>query len=429
MIISNSVAHVQRSRVLARGLLVALAIVVAGISPRAQSFSSGSDGSDGALTVAANQGTIIFDPRDTVRWGRVLDPDGDGVYNFTTIVIGSGSTLRLQGDKVNKPVFWLASGDVIINGALDLSGASAAYTQDLSLRRQVTIPGSGGYAGGAGGIIGGVLPTPGEGPGGGSGGASNGGGSLVNGKGGTFTGDRYLIPLVGGSGGEGALGGGNTNNNYLGGGAGAGAILIASSTSIALGGSVAAVGGNGAGYNNWGGGGSGGAIRLVAPTLSGSGTLNVNGGGSAGGVFNGSNGWVRLEGFVISSSFLLTTGGTFVTRGSPVDPSSLRPASSIRVTAINGIPVSANPSGSFVLPDVTIVNNGPVNVDIQATGIPNGTVVTLQVYPQIPTDPTTVNLPTAQATLAGTLQSSTATATFTFPYGFSRGFVRASWTQ
>jgi hypothetical protein len=99
------------------------------------------------------------------------------------------------------------------------------------------------------------------------------------------------------------------------------------------------------------------------------------------------------------------------------------------VTAINGIPVPSNPSGSFVLPDVTFNNGGPVNVDLTATGIPPGTVVTLQVYPQSPTDNTTVNLPTAQATLGGTLQSSTATATFTFPYGFSRGFVRASWTQ
>ena len=74
-------------------------------------------------------------------------------------------------------------------------------------------------------------------------------------------------------------------------------------------------------------------------------------------------------------------------------------------------------------------SNSPVNVDIAVTGIPPGMVVTLQVYAQAPTGTTIVNLPTAQATLAGTLQSSTATATFTFPYGFSRGFVRASWTQ
>jgi len=90
------------------------------------------------------------------------------------------------------------------------------------------------------------------------------------------------------------------------------------------------------------------------------------------------------------------------------------------VAAIDGIPVPSSPAGSFVLPDVTMSKVGSVNVDIQATGIPPGTVVTLQVYPQSPTDQTTVNLPTAQATLAGTLGSSTATVAFTFPYGFSR---------
>ena len=41
----------------------------------------------------------------------------------------------------------------------------------------------------------------------------------------------------------------------------------------------------------------------------------------------------------------------------------------------------------------------------------------------------TVNLPPAQATLVGTLESSTATATFNFSYGLSRCFIRASWTQ
>ena len=187
------------------------------------------------------------------------------------------------------------------------------------------------------------------------------------------------------------------------------------------------------GASRCGGSGSGGAIRLVAPLLSGSGHLAVNGGvgafGSARDVNAGGPGWVRLEGFEISSSLILDSGEAFVTRGSPVDPASLKPASSIRVTAVDGHAVPANPSGSFVLPDVTINKNGPVNVAIHATGIPNGTVVTLQVYPQSPADLTTVYLPTAQATLAGTTQSSTATATFTFPYGFSRGFVRASWTQ
>jgi hypothetical protein len=214
----------------------------------------------------------------------------------------------------------------------------------------------------------------------------------------------------------------------VGGGAGGGAIVIASSTSIVFipPAVMTAVGGNG--LTNWGGGGgSGGAIRLVAPTISGTGTFNVSGGTSGGApsASQGGPGWIRLEGYLIGTQFNVTSNA--VSLGSPVGGSALRPAGSIRVTAIDGTPLPVNPSGSFQMPDVTISKTTSVNVDIQATGIPTGTVVTLQVYPETPVDLTTVNLPTAQATLTGTLQSSTATAAFTFPWGFSRGFVRASW--
>jgi hypothetical protein len=242
-------------------------------------------------------------------------------------------------------------------------------------------------------------------------------------------GNRYLIPLVGGSGGGGALWGG-ADNNYYGGGAGGGALLIASSTGITVNGSISAIGGNGLGATGVGGGGSGGAIRLVAPTLSGNGHLDVRGGtGFTNPAVAGSPGWVRLEGYVISDLFTLDAGSSFVTRGSPVDPTNSRPRTFVRITAIDGIAVPTNPSGSFNVPDVSITNGGPVAVQIEATGIPPGTVVTLHAYTQTPADSTTVNLPTAQATLTVTLQSSTGTATFTFPYGFSRAFIRASWTQ
>lgn len=435
----NSERRISGSGRFATVLIALLAIALMRIvTARAQSFSSGSDGTDGALNVPANQGTVIFDPRETVRWGRVLDSDGDGVYNFTTITVGSGSTLRLGGDTVNAPVYWLASGDVIINGTVDLSGVSLSgcCVTDLNARRQVALPGSGGFSGGAGGITGSsVGATQGDGPGGGAGGLSCAGGDVGTnsrcGKGGAFTGNRYLIPLIGGSGGEGAV-----SSTYINGGGGGGAILIASSTVINLIGAIRADGGASAWGNSSGGGrsaggGSGGAIRVVAPTISGNGHLNVRGGFSSNTVSgaSGSAGWVRLEGFVISTSLVFDAGSNTVTIGSPVDPSSLRPASSIRVTAINGVSVPANPTGSFLVPDATISSNAPVSVEIAATGVPPGTIVTLQVFPQTPTDLSTIYLPTAQATLAGTVESSTATASFTFPYGFSRGFVRATWTQ
>jgi hypothetical protein len=101
----------------------------------------------------------------------------------------------------------------------------------------------------------------------------------------------------------------------------------------------------------------------------------------------------------------------------------------VRVAAIAGIPLPIYPSGTFALPDAAINSADPVDIDIEATGIPPGTVVTLRVSPDTPENPATVSLPEVQATLQGTMQQSTATVQFSFPYGFSRGYVRASWTQ
>jgi hypothetical protein len=134
---------------------------------------------------------------------------------------------------------------------------------------------------------------------------------------------------------------------------------------------------------------------------------------------------VRLEGNSISA--LSVTGA--VVRGALGHVSTLKPASSLRVAAVGGVGVPLNPTGSFQVPDAVISSAAPVSVEIQATGIPVGTVVTLQVYPETPDDSTTVYLPAVQVTLAGSLESSTATAMFTFPFGYSRCFIRATWTQ
>ena len=66
-------------------------------------------------------------------------------------------------------------------------------------------------------------------------------------------------------------------------------------------------------------------------------------------------GWVRLEGFQVSTTFFFPAGGTYITRGAPIDEALLRPpAGSVRVTAIAGIPIPIYPTGSFELPDATI---------------------------------------------------------------------------
>jgi hypothetical protein len=164
---------------------------------------------------------------------------------------------------------------------------------------------------------------------------------------------------------------------------------------------------------------------LVAPSLTGNGQLAVTQGNG-----NGSGpGWVRLEGFSISNGFQFPAGTGFVARGSPVDAATMIPSGSVRVVAVAGMPVPIHPSGSFALPDVAINAGGPVNVDIEARGIPPGTVVTLRVMVETPADLTELYMPDVQATLQGSTQLSTATVQFAFPYGFSRGHVRARWTQ
>lgn len=423
MTATGTPSHAPRTRRhLARAILSVLTaasvVAVGDVVSKAQTFSSGSDGSDLALTVPANSGTFAFNPADVARWGRVLDADGDGVYNFTTITIGANSTLVMNANTVARPIYWLASGDVTINGVLNLDGAAGAAAPDLATRRQVAVPGSGGFAGGAGGNSS-VPATNGEGPGGGAGNFFACGGGIGCGGRGTNTSNRYLLPLLGGSGGGGAA----YSAYYANGGGGGGAILVASSTTIVLAGSINARGGGTP--NGFGGGGSGGSVRLVAPTLvHQSGTVDVSG-GNANQV--GGAGLIRFERFVQTGNVNIGPNTDVLTTGSPVDVATLRPSSQVRVTAVAGVAVT-NPTASFVVPDVTINNGGPVPVDIAASGIPPGTVVTLTVYPQSPTTITDVYLPPVQATLSGTLAQSTATVNFTFPYGFSRGSLFATWT-
>lgn len=99
---------------------------------------------------------------------------------------------------------------------------------------------------------------------------SGSGGSYGTAGGGADAGAVYgsakVLPLIGGSGGS----AGDYQWNRSG-GAGGGAILIASTTSIEVNGSVSANGGGG----GWSASGSGGAIRLIADTVQGSGSLRA----------------------------------------------------------------------------------------------------------------------------------------------------------
>ena len=131
----------------------------------AHAFTSGSDGSDGALEIT-EPGVQEFDP---ASFDPPLDPDGDNVYHFTSINIAEGATLKLRTPPMPAaPVYWLVTGDVTIAGALDLNGdagiqtGQSSYYDPLDLHRA----GPGGYPGGWGKSAY-SENSPGSGPGGG----------------------------------------------------------------------------------------------------------------------------------------------------------------------------------------------------------------------------------------------------------------------
>jgi len=265
-------------------------------------FSSGSDGSYGPLNIT----------NDTT-----LTVESNGIYNCTTIYVATNVTLRFlkNGAAGNFPVHLLATSNVVVDGIVDVSGQNGSETSGAG--------GPGGFDGGEPGIaLLGVAPGDGLGPGGGKQDAGllsgltppqtwAGSGSfaflgsapsvlnLTNASASTY-GNRLVMPLIGGSGGGGGLG-----SPGRGGGGGGGAILIASSTSVTVRGQILARGrsGSGAGYNgvtSHSGNGSGGAVRIVAPEVVGTGSLDVSGSAYSDDPIcryanGGGAGWIRID--------------------------------------------------------------------------------------------------------------------------------------
>jgi len=394
-------------------LLGLIALCGFALAAGAQSFSSGSDGSDGAfdLTGTPSGTTVTFVPANFPG-----DQHSLGIYNFSTITIPTGVTVRLSALKLPGPVIWLATGAVDIEGTVDLSG-QAGYPPNLTIggRLRATDAGAGGYAGGMGAntTVSSLSAGAGDGPGGGAGAFYNNSVGAGPASAGSYTGNNFLVPLVGGSGGGGGIGYSDPLNFGGSGGAGGGALLIASSVSITVNGFINAsggAGGSGGDYYTNGGAGSGGGIRLVTNTIAGTGSIYAA--------------VIRLEAFNSSSQFSISGSETSDTPTGPlVLPTVAQP--SITITSINSVAAPATPMASVSSPDVTFNSANPVTLAVQATNIPVGTVVTLHLY----SDNTGTDQTVQTTPLAGTLQSSTATASVTFPSGYSMNYVKATWTS
>jgi len=81
------------------------------IAGAAQAYDSGSTGADGAF--APQVDTTVQLPED-------------GIFNYTTVNIPSGVTVRYEKNATNTPVIILASGDVTIDGSINVSGTNGA---------------------------------------------------------------------------------------------------------------------------------------------------------------------------------------------------------------------------------------------------------------------------------------------------------------
>ena len=380
-------------------------------------FSSGSTGADGAFNPTVN---------------TTLQTPESGVFNFTTVNIPINIQVFFTRNSRNTPITILATGDITIRGRIFLDGLDGNG-------RFGGLPGNGGYKGGNGGTpIDVINGTAGDGPGGGGGGiagttaAANGGGAGflltgvngsaggngTGGSGGIRYGTKTLLPLIGGSGGG---GGSSVSASQIiggGGGGGGGAILLASSGTISFPDNgetnrgISARGAVGAfGFTNQvGGAGSGGAIRLVANTIVGNPCLDVS--TTNAGAPLGSTGIIRIEAFNLSQ-YIPRCSSSSQTLGNP-NPVTIPDTPTIRITSVGGIAAPAIPVGSnsAVNPDIVVPTSvpNPVQVAIQATNIPVGTVLQVRLTPE--SGAATVVNSTA---LSGTAASSNATASLTLP--------------
>lgn len=390
--------------------LAALLLAAALAGPAFAAFTSGSDGSDGALTIPAGDGspqTIDFDPR-TINGG--IDANGDSVYHFTTITIPANITLRLRADKCGSlPIHWLATGDVVIAGTLDLS-ATGVDPVPFGQLPQYSVPGPGGFPGGLG-----RTPTSdiqgGFGPGAGKFNAFGGNyAGVAYGNIATY-GNGYLLPLVGGSGGA---GGDQYEGKSCSGGAGGGAILIASNTSVTVGGSILSLGGAATGVA---GDGSGGAVRILAPVFGGNGVIDVNPFRSSS--YYGGPGRIRVE--ATTNTYTGTFDGDL--RSVPLfdaSPTGVNdPRTKITVLTVGGQSVPAQPAGVFTAPDVTINTGAPVAITARVDNPPAAPVeYSLNLFND--TEFTTTTLPVSVVPGAG---SATLTYSVRVASGFTRGFV------
>jgi hypothetical protein len=361
----------------------------------------GANGTDGMLNITTN--TVIDLSRAvTAAWDSDNSANaGKGVYDaskwavvfkYSSVTIRSNATVTFRNHASRAPVVWLVSGDVRIDGNVNLDG------QDSVGAPLHAEPGPGGFRGSTG-----TYPGSSYGAGFGIGGGSR----VVNWNG--FAGGNYgvvrkildrasdygnpsLLPLLGGGGG----GSSDVDKNANGGGAGGGAILIAATATIEVNGSILARGGRGAACG-FSGSGSGGGIRLVSEIVRGRGGFFATPLGSFAGCGGGENvvignagyGRIRIERTITDPNggvLSIVPDPSVVTLAQDSEALIWPPtgAPEVRITSIGGGAVSLDPRAGFGAfgPDVALPITNKTFVTVETKNVEPQSQVIVRVTPR-----------------------------------------------
>ena len=361
-----------------RSLLVIA--LIAGPSARAAIVVPGADGSDGVLNITEDT-VIDLSQAVTGTWDQDNTANaGKGVYDaakwavvfkYSSVTIAAGATVTFTNHPSRAPVVWLVSGDVTIDGTVNLNGQGGQTPPALAE------PGPGGFRGATGYYSTDVNAGAGFGPGGGFRDAKGG----AYGTGTNPYGNPSLIPLIGGSGGSGANGG------SPGAGAGGGAILIACTGTATVNGSITAKGGNGPKYvyNGTTGGGSGGGIRMVCSELAGTGTLEALA-GTGGRNAAAGLGRIRIERVANNNTITPTPDPSVVPLADGATALIWPPADAptVKIVSIGGQAAPDDPRASFgtLGADVALPETTTVQVVIETSGVEQAAQVQVRLTPR-----------------------------------------------
>jgi hypothetical protein len=304
----------------------------------------------------------------------------DGIIRATTFRVRPGVTLRFAKNARNTPVYILATGEVLIEGTIDVSGKEGLIDPPVA----AGVGGPGGFDGGLPAFAG-IPAGPGQGPGGGPAGALIAGafaGRAQSCPANNFEpvprtyGSPELFPLIGGSGSGGALNPG---------GGGGGAVMLASNLRVSFG-SVGTL--NARGGVSGCSGASGGGIRVVAPTVAGPIGRLLAEGPSCGRVRIDAIERRALTGTANANNFNCSAFVSFGKNLAVFPPTEPK----VEIIQASGTTITPGVPVSFTLP---LGTPNPQTVVVRVSGFPGNVAVQLA---GIPTEGTSQILPPPQTT-------------------------------